>query len=285
MESAKKTLFVGITGTGKSSLANLLVGKNVFPVGHGLSSQTAGFQVEESPTGMKIYDTQGLCDTRDTPDKTREKIIEALEASNGVDIILFCIRADERLKEQEYIAFKFMVEAIFGESCKANLLLVITHANDLEKDENEWLCEEAKKSPMFNYIWKACGHRVVFVDNPRKKTEKATKRRELTKSRVLQAIHTINAPKFTPDIARKAREEHEARLKELHEAQLKAKSEEEKRLVLEKVAEENRNWLLILKDAFLDRLKPIEKNPRGFFEELGNLADAAFTPLLKFLFG
>ena len=80
MNANKRTtiLLLGVTGNGKSTLGNVLLGKKVFKVGNNIDSCTSQTQIESSivnGTQINIIDTPGFDDSNGNDIGNIEKMI------------------------------------------------------------------------------------------------------------------------------------------------------------------------------------------------------------------
>jgi len=281
-ERKKKILFVGITGTGKSSFGNLVTNTNAFKVSDLAKSQTKKFAFA-SNASVEVFDTMGLCDTDDTPARTRTKIAEALRATGeGADLVVFFIKKD-RFKDHEYAAFKFLVEAIFGTDVCKHLLLAVTFCGGKmvsdEADQQRWL-ECRNDLPTLKYVYDMCHSRVIFIENPELSDEPDqevlnAKRRKASLENFYGVIDVVlnglNGELFTPAMGRQARHEHDLAQKKLHQAEKKARTAAEREAVLAEQQKEQESYIEKLEHLVYDAAEKVKKS--GLFSELGDKMD------------
>ena len=91
-------LVVGETGSGKSTLVNNLLGKDVSPVGDSVQSTTTDIltnRCEVDGVPVCLYDSAGLGDSRsDMDEKILTDMREVLE-STEMDVVIYCFKMTE----------------------------------------------------------------------------------------------------------------------------------------------------------------------------------------------
>ena len=130
-------LVTGRTGTGKSTLVNALVGKDVAKVGSKLKVQTAEVKayVAKAEDGVEVvvWDSPGL---QDGSGKETEYLSMLKEKCSNVDVIIYCIDVAEtraKLKgEDEDLRAIQQLTATFGLDWWEHSIFVLTRANLLE---------------------------------------------------------------------------------------------------------------------------------------------------------
>ena len=92
-------LVIGETGTGKSTLINNLLGKEVAPVGHTMESETlrvTPHEVAVEGVPVVVYDTPGLNDTREGEDEKKYlDIMKSLLARKKIHLVIYCLKMTE----------------------------------------------------------------------------------------------------------------------------------------------------------------------------------------------
>ena len=128
-----KILVAGKAGTGKSTLINGIVGKQVTKEGRRLTPETSEVQhhiLQVDEVTVQIFDSPGLQDKT----KNEEKYIaEIRDKCSNVDLFLYCIKMSEvRFFTgcDDAVAMKRLFKAL-GTRLWANGIIVLTFANDL----------------------------------------------------------------------------------------------------------------------------------------------------------
>jgi len=136
---------LGKTGTGKSSLANLLMGRNDFEVGSGTKSCSVACKVMKtkiSGSSISVMDTPGLKDTRTYTDEDVMEVIYGSLSSSflKIDKLVFVIRLGRFTEEEVEVLEKLM--RFFGTEAEGNSLLVITGCEMIDFDNKEVVIQE-----------------------------------------------------------------------------------------------------------------------------------------------
>ena len=92
-------LVIGEVGTGKSTLINNLLGKEVASVGHTMESETQNVNPHEvvaNGVPVVVYDTPGLDDVRgDEDEKKHLDIMKNLITRRKIHLVMYCFRMTE----------------------------------------------------------------------------------------------------------------------------------------------------------------------------------------------
>ena len=135
-ESNSKSLSIlvtGKTGTGKSTLINGIVGREVAKQGHGLDPETSEVTAHTSREGeitVNVFDSPGLQDGTNN----EQRYLEDMKAKcSDVDLIVYCIRMSERrlLTGGPDIRAMTKLNETFGHDFWKNTVFLLTFANDI----------------------------------------------------------------------------------------------------------------------------------------------------------
>ena len=195
---------IGVTGVGKSTLGNFLLGKDAFKVGSALISVTEKAEVDCSVVNnqrMCIVDTPGFGDTRRMVTRNTEAenlasdathlIVELsktmLMAQHGISAFFVVVRADIR---ELFSTVKLLdLLDILGNYWNHSIL-VFTHGKEFDKasEERQYAEFEAMlKSPSCPDVWQTLiekvSNRYVIVEPEEWKDDKEYRLRKLTEFR------------------------------------------------------------------------------------------------------
>ena len=135
-----RILVTGRTGAGKSALVNSIVGEDVAEEGdlpRGQTTEVTKYEKKVGDVTVTIYDSPGLQDV--ISDKTiEEQYLKDLEKNcREVDLNLYCIKMNDRMRPSEYDAMKKLSRAFGMEEFWQNTLFVLTFANEIALPRNE----------------------------------------------------------------------------------------------------------------------------------------------------
>ena len=160
MSNSLNIIVFGQTGSGKSSVINLIAGKQVATVSNGAAGCTLSFKPYVFPVNGRTYhiwDTVGL----DEPDEEFTAIeqawelIQNLTSQGGVDLLLFCIRAP-RITATSVANYRLFYEVLCRSSVP--IALVITHL-EREAEMEKWWERNIERLEVFGL--KFTGHACV----------------------------------------------------------------------------------------------------------------------------
>lgn len=146
---------IGKTGSGKSSVANHIIGRNEFEVRQTVASvtdhvhhATTDFTKGSVKHYVNIYDTIGLFDT--TLMSNRKILKEVKEYANqhakdGINLVLFVFRKG-RYTPEEKKAFDFIVSR-FGLQISSVCALVITHCDTDDEESRKTIIDDFRSNP------------------------------------------------------------------------------------------------------------------------------------------
>ena len=169
-------VFIGRTGSGKSTCANALAGDfDSFKESDGSVSETKFVEAKtvrvDPPEGkvydVKIVDTIGIGDTKLSPDEVLQRIAAAChECKEGINAVLFVTRG--RITKEEVDAWDVMWQVLFGSEVLEHTAIVRTNFKKFQDpnkvaDDKKKLREEG--GPAANRILPFVKH-FLYVDNP-----------------------------------------------------------------------------------------------------------------------
>ena len=207
---------ISVTGVGKSTLGNFLLGKNAFKVGSGLVSVTKKAQVNCSAMDgqrLCIVDTPGLGDPRRMDTKNTEAenlandsahlIVELsktmLIARHGIHAFFVVVRADSR---ELFSTTKLLDLLDFLGNYWNHSILVLTHGREFDKTNERKQYEkfeEMLSSPSCLDVWKTLiekvSRRYVIVEPEDWKDDKEYRKRKVAEfKKHSDAIVATNGP-------------------------------------------------------------------------------------------
>ncbi|XP_035685730.1 GTPase IMAP family member 8-like [Branchiostoma floridae] len=174
---------VGVTGAGKSSTANTIVGEKKFKASSGASSKTKGCSYEKRKKGdreIAVVDTPGVWDTHDSMGDICEEISRITTIfSAGLHALLLVVSVG-RFTEQDVKVVEILKE-IFGEAFMKYVVIVLTNKDKIVNDK-EFKGDVTKfiqtVPQTLQNLLKECNGRYVAFDNKAK--DETVKRVQLT---------------------------------------------------------------------------------------------------------
>ena len=140
--SSRSVLLIGVTGAGKSTIGNVLLGKDaVFEVGHTIESQTSKVSMAQSllfgnrasRMSVSVIDSGGLGDTEGRDEDFLDDIASYLRNNGGVHGVVYVHNAcEQRLSYQSRKTLRLALDTLTKDKSELRnrLGLVLTHCVD-----------------------------------------------------------------------------------------------------------------------------------------------------------
>ncbi|KAM9718117.1 uncharacterized protein ACNS7B_021538 [Menidia menidia] len=161
----KRVILVGKTGSGKSSLANIIFEEELFATNHTPNSGTRTCQLETkciNERSITLIDTPGFFDSGRSEDEMKAEIMSCItECAPGPHAFLIVLRVDKYSKQEQEVVNK--VQEYFSDAALQYAVIVFTHGDQLPKGVK--IEEFVSQNDNLSSLVKRCGGRCHVFDN------------------------------------------------------------------------------------------------------------------------
>jgi tRNA U34 5-carboxymethylaminomethyl modifying GTPase MnmE/TrmE len=154
----KNIVIFGQTGAGKSSVVNLMAGKEqavTSPDMQRCTTHWAEYSIACDGYNYKVFDTVGLqeqqkkpCEEHPDAIEDTRSLITKLDNEGGIDLLLFCMRGLKSIPTIKSNYRRFYTELLSGEKKRIPIVLVVTGLEGEQNMEDWWTRNEDTLKPI-----------------------------------------------------------------------------------------------------------------------------------------
>lgn len=158
-------VILGKTGAGKSSLANTILGGQMFTVNHSMNSETRNCEAKTASVGgrsLTVIDTPGFFDTDRPEEELKPEIVRCItECAPGPHVFLIVLKVEKFTRHEQDVIEKICT--YFTSDVLKYAVVVFTHGDQLSDGMN--IQKFVSQNGLVRELVERCGQRCHIIDN------------------------------------------------------------------------------------------------------------------------
>ena len=139
-----RLMVVGVTGSGKSTLVNTILGKEVADVGDSIDSVTSQVKVHKrmiNGVDVRVCDTPGL---QDSKGNEKEHLRTMKTQCRDPDLVIYCQNVNDRWRD-DHLETISIITREFGSGFWNRAVVALTHADKIQSNDRGYAARKLQE--------------------------------------------------------------------------------------------------------------------------------------------